>query len=407
MKTYQIRQMYMFSKELQELDKNILIRGGNKMIYKEFQDLKLSALGLGAMRLPVIDGNDAQIDEAAAKKMVAHAMEKGINYYDTAWGYHDGNSELVMGRLLNQYPRESYYLASKFPGYDLSNMDKVESIFEKQLEKCQVEYFDFYLFHNVCEMNIDAYLDEKYGIFDYLMKQKENGRIRHLGFSAHGSYDVMKRFLEAYGAHMEFCQIQLNWLDWTFQDARAKVELLKEYHIPVWVMEPLRGGRLAALPDETAAKLKAFRPKEGIPAWAFRFLQTIPEVTVVLSGMSNFEQLEENMHTFETDQPLSRMEMDALLGIADDMVKRIVLPCTACHYCVSHCPKGLDIPALLELYNEHCFTGGGFIAPMALMAIAEDKHPGACVGCKSCEAVCPQQIKISQAMADFNKQLNG
>lgn len=407
MKTYQIRQMYMFSKELQELDKNILIRGGNKMIYKEFQDLKLSALGLGAMRLPVIDGNDAQIDEAAAKKMVAHAMEKGINYYDTAWGYHDGNSELVMGRLLNQYPRESYYLASKFPGYDLSNMDKVESIFEKQLEKCQVEYFDFYLFHNVCEMNIDAYLDEKYGIFDYLMKQKENGRIRHLGFSAHGSYDVMKRFLEAYGAHMEFCQIQLNWLDWTFQDARAKVELLKEYHIPVWVMEPLRGGRLAALPDETAAKLKAFRPKEGIPAWAFRFLQTIPEVTVVLSGMSNFEQLEENMHTFETDQPLSSMEMDALLGIADDMVKRIVLPCTACHYCVSHCPKGLDIPALLELYNEHCFTGGGFIAPMALMAIAEDKHPGACVGCKSCEAVCPQQIKISEAMADFHKQLNG
>lgn len=397
----------MFSKELQELDKNILIRGGNKMIYKEFQDLKLSALGLGAMRLPVIDGNDAQIDEAAAKKMVAHAMEKGINYYDTAWGYHDGNSELVMGRLLNQYPRESYYLASKFPGYDLSNMDKVESIFEKQLEKCQVEYFDFYLFHNVCEMNIDAYLDEKYGIFDYLMKQKENGRIRHLGFSAHGSYDVMKRFLEAYGAHMEFCQIQLNWLDWTFQDARAKVELLKEYHIPVWVMEPLRGGRLAALPDETAAKLKAFRPKEGIPAWAFRFLQTIPEVTVVLSGMSNFEQLEENMHTFETDQPLSSMEMDALLGIADDMVKRIVLPCTACHYCVSHCPKGLDIPALLELYNEHCFTGGGFIAPMALMAIAEDKHPGACVGCKSCEAVCPQQIKISEAMADFHKQLNG
>lgn len=376
-------------------------------IKEKFQDLKLSALGLGAMRLPVIDGNDAQIDEAAAKKMVAHAMEKGINYYDTAWGYHDGNSELVMGRLLNQYPRESYYLASKFPGYDLSNMDKVESIFEKQLEKCQVEYFDFYLFHNVCEMNIDAYLDEKYGIFDYLMKQKENGRIRHLGFSAHGSYDVMKRFLEAYGAHMEFCQIQLNWLDWTFQDARAKVELLKEYRIPVWVMEPLRGGRLATLPDEMAAKLKAFRPKEGIPAWAFRFLQTIPEVTVVLSGMSNFEQLEENIHTFETDQPLNSTEMDALLGIADDMVKRIVLPCTACHYCVSHCPKGLDIPALLELYNEHCFTGGGFIAPMALMAIAEDKHPGACVGCKSCEAVCPQQIKISEAMADFHKQLNG
>jgi len=220
------------------------------MIYKEFQDLKLSALGLGAMRLPVMDGDDARIDEKAAGGMVAYAMEHGINYYDTAWGYHNGNSELVMGKLLSGYPRESFYLASKFPGYDLSNMDKVEEIFEKQLEKCQVDYFDFYLFHNVCEMNIDAYLDRSHGIYDYLMKQNENGRIRHLGFSAHGNYDVMKRFLDAYGEGMEFCQIQLNYLDWTFQDAKSKVELLKEYHLPVWVMEPVRGGKLASLKAE-------------------------------------------------------------------------------------------------------------------------------------------------------------
>ena len=192
------------------------------MVYKNYQDLELSALGMGTMRLPVIDGDDAKIDEKAAAEMVAYAMEKGINYYDTAWRYHNGNSEIVMGKILSQYPREQYYLATKFPGYDLSNMDKVEEIFEKQLEKCQVTYFDFYLFHNVCEMNIDAYLDKKYGIFEYLMKQKENGRIRHLGFSAHGSYEVMKRFLEAYGEHMEFCQIQLNYLDWSCQDAKAK-----------------------------------------------------------------------------------------------------------------------------------------------------------------------------------------
>ncbi len=217
------------------------------MIYKNFQDLKLSALGMGAMRLPVLDGDDSRIDETATKEMVAYAMEQGVNYYDTAWGYHDGNSELVMGRALKEYPRDCFYLATKFPGYDLSNMTKVEEIFEKQLEKCQVEYFDFYLFHNVCEMNIDAYLDEKYGIYDYLMKQKANGRIRHLGFSAHGSYDVMERFLEKYRKRMEFCQIQLNYLDWSFQDAKAKVELLKKYNIPVWVMEPLRGGRPYAL----------------------------------------------------------------------------------------------------------------------------------------------------------------
>ena len=375
------------------------------MIYREFQGEKLSALGMGAMRLPVVDGDDARIDEAAATAMVDYAMAHGVNYYDTAWGYHNGNSELVMGRALARYPRESYFLADKFPGYDLSNMDKVESIFEKQLEKCGVEYFDFYLFHNVCEMNIDAYLDPKYGIFDYLTAQKKAGRIRHLGFSAHGSYAVMKRFLEAYGSEMEFCQIQLNYLDWKFQGAKEKVELLQEYNIPVWVMEPLRGGRLASLAPADEEKLQALRPQEGIPAWAFRFLQSIPAVTVTLSGMSNMEQMQANIRTYETEQPLNENEMQSLLNIADAMVGKIALPCTACHYCVSHCPQGLDIPNLLALYNEHCFTDGGFIAPMALSAVPEDKRPNSCIGCRSCEAVCPQQIRISEAMADFARKL--
>ena len=375
------------------------------MIYRDFQDLKLSALGMGAMRLPVIDGNDGVVDEKAAAEMVDYAMSQGVNYYDTAWGYHEGNSELVMGRALKKYPRESFYLADKFPGYDLANMPKVKEIFPKQLEKCQVEYFDFYLFHNVCEMNIDAYLDEKYGIYEYMKEEGDAGRIRHLGFSAHGSYDVMKRFLEAYGKDMEFCQIQLNYLDWSFQDAKAKVELLKEYNIPVWVMEPLRGGKLAKLDEADEAKLKALRPDEGIPAWAFRFLQSIPEVKVVLSGMSDMDQLKDNIATFAEDKPLSDQEMTTLLGIADEMVKKIVLPCTACRYCTTHCPQGLDIPYLLSLYNEHCFTGGGFIAPMVLQSIPEDKQPSACIGCRSCEAVCPQQIKISEAMADFVQRM--
>ena len=377
------------------------------MIYRDFQDVKLSALGMGAMRLPVVDGDDSKIDEAAAFAMVDEAMARGVNYYDTAWGYHNGNSELVMGKALARHPREKFYLATKFPGYDLSNMGKVEEIFEKQLEKCQVEYFDFYLFHNVCEMNIDAYLDPKYGTCDYLLAQKKNGRIRHLGFSAHGDYDVMKRFLEAYGKDMEFCQIQLNYLDWDFQDAKRKVELLNQWNIPVWVMEPLRGGKLASLAPEDEAKLKALRPDEGIPAWAFRYLQSIPSVVVTLSGMSNMEQMKENIATFETDKPLNETELETLHAIAQGMVKKIVLPCTACHYCTSHCPQGLDIPNLLSLYNEHCFTQGGFIAPMALSAIPADKQPSACIGCRSCEAVCPQGIKISEAMADFTAKLGG
>lgn len=375
------------------------------MIFRNFQDLKLSALGFGAMRLPTVNGNDSVIDEKAAAEMVEYAMKNGVNYYDTAWGYHDGNSELIMGKALKNYPREKFYLASKFPGYDLSNMTKVKEIFEKQLEKCQVEYFDFYLFHNVCEMNINEYLDPQYGIFDYLTEQKKNGRIKHLGFSAHGSYDVMKRFLDAYGEHMEFCQIQLNWLDWTFQGAQKKVELLKEHNIPVWVMEPVRGGKLAKLDDADEAKLTALRPDEKIPAWAFRFIQSVPEVVVTLSGMSNLDQVKDNIKTFEEDKPLNDKEMSELLSIADRMAKEASLPCTACRYCTTHCPQGLDIPELIKLYNEHCLTGGGFIAPMALMAVPDDKKPSACVGCRSCEAVCPQQIKISEAMSDFTAKL--
>ena len=377
------------------------------MIYKNFHDLKLSQLGFGAMRLPTIDNNDAEIDEKDTDKMVSYAMEHGINYYDTAWGYHGGNSEIVMGKVLSKYPRESFYLASKFPGYDLSNMDKVEHIFEKQLEKCDVEYFDFYLIHNVCEMNIDAYLDEKYGILSYLKKQRESGRIRYLGFSAHGSYDVIKRFLEVYGDSMEFGQIQLNYLDWEFQSAKAKVELLNAYQIPIWIMEPLRGGKLASLETVEEEKLKKHRPDESIPAWAFRFLQSLEGVSVILSGMSNLEQLKENIYTFEQEKPLNNQEMDTLLGIADTMINKSALPCTACRYCISHCPKELDIPNLIELYNEHCSTDGGFIAPMALMAIPEDKQPKSCIGCRNCEEVCPQQIKISEALADFADKLNG
>lgn len=374
------------------------------MQYKEFQDLKLSALGFGAMRLPVAgDTPDSPIDEVKTAGMVDYAIRHGVNYFDTAYGYHDGKSEIVMGKVLSAYPRDSYYLATKFPGYDLSNMGKAEEIFEEQLKKCGVEYFDFYLFHNVYEKNIDSYLDPQYGIMEYLMKQKENGRIRHLGFSAHGRYDTVKRFLDAYGDRMEFCQIQLNYLDWKLQDARAKVELLNEYNIPIWVMEPLRGGKLAELSEENEAKLKALRPEEEIPAWAFRFLQTLPGVTMTLSGMSSMEQLEKNIGTYAEDKPLSEGEMEVLLEIADSMLD--ILPCTACRYCVTHCPKGLDIPVLLSLYNETRYVNG-LIAHMAVDALEEDKRPDACIGCRSCEAVCPQQLGIAGAMKDFVVKLN-
>lgn len=375
------------------------------MIYKNFQNLKLSNLGLGTMRLPLKGETPDMIDEEESSKMVDFAIKNGINYFDTAWGYHNGVSEIVIGKILKNYPRESFFLASKFPGYDLSNIDKVEEIFEKQLEKCQVEYFDFYLIHNVYEKNVDSYLDEKHGIMEYLLKQKEKGRIKHLGFSTHGSLEVIRKFLSKYGKYMEFGQIQLNYLDYKFLNAKAQAEILNEYNIPIWVMEPLRGGKLAKLSEKYEEKLKSLRPDETIPGWAFRFLQSIPNVTVILSGMSTMEQLKQNLKTFEEDRKLNDNEMKELLAIADDIISGNKVPCTGCSYCTAYCPQELDIPHILALYNEYTYTNGAVLPTMRINALPDDKKPAACIGCQSCEAVCPQKIKISEAMKDFSEKL--
>ncbi len=373
------------------------------MIYNKFQDLNLSALGMGCMRLPMRE--DKSIDIDATRKMVAYAFENGINYFDTAWGYHGGESETVMGEVLKDYPRDSFYLASKFPGYDLGNMDKVEEIFEAQLKKCQVEYFDFYLFHCVTDSNIDAYLDQKYGICDYLVEQKKNGRIRHLGFSAHSSLSTMKRFMDAYGEHIEFCQLQINWLDWSFQNAKAKVEMMNRYNLPVWVMEPVRGGALVTLEEKHEQTLKTLRPEASVVEWAFRFVQSIPSVTMTLSGMSNQQQIIENISTYQTSKPLSDNEMSAILNVANEMIAKKTLPCTACAYCTTYCPKKLNIPEIIKLYNQGVGADGGFAVPEEITSFENEKKPSACIGCKACEAVCPQNIRISEMMSDFSAKI--
>ncbi len=378
------------------------------MYYNKFQDIELSALGMGCMRLPVIDGDDNRPDEKAVSEMVDYAMANGINYYDTAWGYHGGNSETVLGKALAKYDHKDYYIASKFPGYDLSNFDRIEEIFEAQLEKCGVDYFDFYLFHNVCEMNIDKYLDDEIGLRDFLVKQKEAGRIRHLGFSCHGTLETMHRFIKKYWRDLEFCQIQLNYLDFEFQDARLKVEELNNLGIPIWVMEGLRGGKLAKS-CLGAEKLLAKSNPEWTPAnWAFAFLESVPGVTMILSGMSDLEQLKQNIEFFSEKREISDDDIATLLTAAHfDVTGKNsgTVPCTACRYCTTHCPQGLDIPRLLALYNEHAYSEGGFIAPMALAAIDPDKLPSACIGCGACAKVCPQQIDIPGTMKKFTELL--
>ena len=372
------------------------------MIYNNFQDKELSLLGFGAMRLPT--NEDGSIDEVQVREMVSYAMDHGVNYFDTAYPYHNGDSERVMGRVLGNYPRDSYYLATKYPGHQiLSDGYNPADIFEEQLRKCGVEYFDFYLLHNVYEKSIETYLDPRWGIIDYFKEQKSKGRIRHLGFSTHAHTDGLRHFLDICGDDMEFCQIQLNYLDWTLQDAKGKYELLTERGIPVWVMEPVRGGRLAKLSEAEEEKLKALRPDESIAAWGFRYLQGLDNVKMVLSGMSNMEQMQDNVKTFSKPALLSGEETKILLDIAEGMKDSV--PCTGCRYCTAGCPMGLDIPMLLGIYNEIRF------APvvnsiMRIEFMEDEKKPSACISCGKCTRICPQNIDIPGALKDFTERLH-
>ncbi len=370
------------------------------MIYTDFQDKKLSMLGFGTMRLPMLA--DGSIDQAQVEAMTECAMEQGVNYFDTAWPYHNGLSEVAIGKALSAYPRESWYLADKFPGHQVSKHYDPAAVFEEQLKKCGVEYFDFYLLHNVYENSIQVYLDERWGILEYFREQKRLGRIRHLGFSTHGRIDLMERFLEIAGADMEFCQIQVNWLDWTLQDAQSKVALLNRYHIPIWVMEPVRGGKLCTLMPEEEAKLRALRPEESIPGWGFRFLQGIPGVTMVLSGMSNMTQMQENIQTFSASSPLNEVENGTLLGIAEGLKKSV--PCTACRYCVDQCPMGLAIPQLIATYND-ISVEVKLNSVMWLEGLPADKQPAACLKCGKCAKMCPQGIDIPGVMEQMAAKL--
>lgn len=372
------------------------------MIYSDFQDKQLSLLGFGTMRLPT--NTDGSIDEACVAEMTAYAIENGVNYFDTAYPYHGGESESVIGRVLSKYPRHSYYLATKYPGHQISSTGyNPAEIFEKQLEKCGVDYFDFYLLHNVYEKSMEVYLDPQWGIVDYFKEQKNLGRIKHLGFSCHAETEGLKEFLDACGEDMEFCQIQLNYLDWTLQDAKSKYELLTERNIPVWVMEPVRGGKLANLNEAQENKLKNFRLDESVAAWCFRFLQELPNVKMILSGMSNMEQMADNVKTFRERKPLSETEIALLFEIAESMKEAV--PCTACRYCCDGCPMELDIPRLLGIYNEMLISNAMNVV-MRVEFMPEGRKPSACIGCGKCAEICPQNIDIPGALRDFSKKLS-
>ena len=385
------------------------------MIYKRFGDFELSHLGMGNMRLPTM-GDRGPIDRRKAEEVIEYVYEHGVNYFDTAFRYHEGESELFSGEVLNRYPRDTWHLTSKFPGHmlrkegdklvftgfgesKLEYFDSAKQIFQRQLEKCAMDYFDFYLLHGLSDSSYGLYSDPEVGVIDYLISQQKAGRIKHLGFSSHDRAEAIDRFLTKWEGVFEVVQIQINYLDWTLQDAKKKYEVITSHGLQVIAMEPIRGGRLAKLPEQTEALLRAARPADSPAAWALRFLQGLPGMLVILSGMSTLEQARENVDILSKHDPVTEEEKVILQQAVWSMEH--IIPCTACRYCCEACPQNLDIPLLLSLYSEAAHDGDIGRIDSAYSRLGDEEKPSACIACGQCAVHCPQEIDIPGELKKF------
>lgn len=364
------------------------------MQYKKFKSsAKLSMLGMGAMRLPVVGGDQGNIDYEKAKAIIDRAYQGGVNYYDTAYIYHNGKSEEFLGKALAEYPRESYYVADKF---NLQAEPDYKKQFPEQLSRLNMEYIDFYLIHGIQDAWMDQFLE--CGALRYFDELKKQGKIRNLGFSFHASPDSLRKLLKIYP--WDFVQIQLNYLDWYYGDAKELYEILEEAEIPIMIMEPVRGGKLANLTPEAESILKEADPEASIASWAFRFVMSRPQVQVVLSGMSNLEQMEDNLHIFSETACLTEEEEALVKKAADEFRSKVGVGCTACRYCTPNCPIGLDIPKILSLYNDVKLVNEEWRATFA-DAMPEGKRPEDCIGCGSCTGHCPQSLDVPAVMKEM------
>lgn len=362
--------------------------------YKNTQQ-KISLLGLGCMRLPRLNADDEAIDWAQAQKVVDLAYESGINYFDTAFGYHNGESERFIGAALKKYPRESYNLASKMPIWKLRDGASPGDIFNEQLDKCGVDYFDFYLMHALGDN--DEELIKRIDLPAFMRSLKASGKAKRIGFSFHGSPALLRRMCEEYDC-WEFVQLQLNYYDWYDNTAKEEYDILCEHGIPCVVMEPVRGGSLHTLNPDARALLDAHAPDKSAASFAIRFAAELENVITVLSGMSNLEQVRDNISTIDGDIELSAQEHELLKKAAFEFRRNFTVPCTACKYCISECPNGVDIPAVFAAYNKYSMSRdlGDFTAEY--LKIPSDANAAACISCGACQAVCPQNIEIPKKL---------
>lgn len=365
------------------------------MMKKPFQSIELSRLGMGNMRLPALRPGEpnSPIDWEKAHEILDYAYANGINYYDTAYVYNKGESERCLGAGMKKYDRSSFYIATK---YACSANPDYKAVFEEQLSRLQTDYIDFYLIHCLLNNNIDTYLTN--GCIDYFLEQQAKGRIKYLGFSSHADPEVLERFADHH--QWDFAQLQINYFDWNYGTSKREYEILKERNIPIMVMEPVRGGRLAALTPAAEKILKDAHPDWSVASWALRFVRSLSQVQVVLSGMSDMNQIVDNVATFSDETPFTEADRETLFKACDLFHSQLSVPCTGCRYCCDDCPMQINIPEFLKIYNSYKVNGPGGIVK-AMEAVESEGKPADCIGCGSCVGHCPQSIHVPDAIKEL------
>ena len=365
------------------------------MEYRELRGTKekVSLLGFGCMRLPRLHPDKPEIDTELGQRMVDYAYSHGVNYFDTAYPYHEGLSESFIGAALSKYPRESYNLVTKLPTWLINGEADIERYFNEQLQKCGVDYFDFYLIHS---LNAERFeLVQKHHMFEHLCELKAKGKIRHIGFSFHDKPDVLERILAAHD--WEFAQIQLNYLDWELQDAKRQYELIEQKGIQCTIMEPVRGGMLATLTPEAVDCFKQANPSVSTASWAIRYAASLPNVLTVLSGMTNFDHVTDNVATMEAFRPLSQQEREVIDNALAAYRKAVTIPCTGCRYCMD-CPAGVSIPEVFAAYNRYATSKSRSMFEELYHALDAGQRADNCIACGTCLPKCPQHIEIPKHM---------
>ena len=370
---------------------------------------EISLLGFGLMRLPRVTDNPGEIDFDASSALIDRAIERGVNYFDTAYTY--GDSEAAAGRALSKHPRESYCLATKCPPWMLKSPDDFDRIFSEQQTRCQTDYFDFYLVHNMArESNRaagNAEFFERFSeldIYETMKRKKTEGKIRNFGFSFHGTYDILQKLVDKY--EWDFAQIQLNYIDWNATDAGRQYELLTKYNIPVIIMEPLRGGALATLNEKSAELLKKADQKASLASWGIRYAASLPNVITVLSGMNRMEDLDDNINTAENFRPVTEQEKELLYEAAKVYGQSGAIPCTGCAYCMP-CPAGVNIPRIISIYNHYRLVGFRIPFDNGYSTLNEREKASSCVGCGVCSEHCPQHLDIPGYMRVIDEFAKG